>query len=396
MNNGLEERKYWVDTLIKIISPVLTCGAARELKQRMPKYNAALWDRALKDKYAYLEAVGRTLCGAAPWLETPQLDPEEEAERRIYAEMARKTIDAITDPASPDKAEFYVSVADNGGNPYSQALVDAAFLAHAIVRAKTELFDKLEPRVKRNLITCLMETRGIRPAHNNWMLFSGMVEAALYLMGETPDLMRVDACLFQHEQWYKGDGVYGDGAAFHWDYYNSYVIQPMFVDICRVFADEFPEGGNGQKRLNTALARAARYAVQQERLIAPDGTFPVIGRSITYRTGAFQLLAQAVLEGFVPDSINKGGIRAALTKVIHRCFDSAANFDTEGWLKIGLCGDQPSLGELYICTGSLYLCTAGFLPLGLPADNDFWTCPPAPHTSVRVWAGEDLPADHSI
>ncbi|MBO7407664.1 MAG: DUF2264 domain-containing protein, partial [Clostridia bacterium] len=144
------------------------------------------------------------------------------------------------------------------------------------------------------------------------------------------------------------------------------------------------------------LARAARYAAQQERLIAPDGSFPVIGRSITYRTGAFQLLAQAVLEGFVPDSINKGGICTALTKVIHRCFDSAANFDTDGWLKIGLCGDQPSLGELYICTGSLYLCTAGFLPLGLPADNDFWTCPPAPHTSVRVWAGEDIPADHSI
>ena len=31
--------------------------------------------------------------------------------------------------------------------------------------------------------------------------------------------------------WYKGDGVYGDGPPFHWDYYNSFVIQPMLLNI---------------------------------------------------------------------------------------------------------------------------------------------------------------------
>ena len=39
----------------------------------------------------------------------------------------------------------------------------------------------------------------------------------------------------------------------------------------------------------------------------------------------------------------------------------------EGWLRVGLGGHQPGIAEAYISTGSLYLCTAAFLPLGLSA-----------------------------
>lgn len=396
MIQGLEDRSYWVDTLVRIIDPVLTGGDARTLKRDLPHGSETLWKQAGKDHFAVLEAVGRTLCGAAPWLEQPQADPAEEALRQKYAVLARSTIDGITDPGSPDRAEFYVSTQDNGGNPFIQSLVDAAFLSHAILRAPKELYEKLEPRVKNNLIACLKETRRCRPAHNNWLLFSGMVEAALYLMGEEPDLMRVDYCLSQHEQWYKGDGLYGDGASFHWDYYNSYVIQPMIVDIAKVFRDFFPENQYGQKRVTMAVQHGARYAAILERLIAPDGSFPIIGRSVTYRTGAFQMLAQAALQDMLPANVTKPQVRSAMTAVIRRCFERPENFDENGWLKIGVCGDQPGLGEVYICVSSLYLCTTGFLPLGLPADDRFWNSGYEDYTSRKLWAGQDQPADHSI
>lgn len=396
MKAGLTDRKYWVDMLVRIIDPVLMNGEKRNLKNAMPKSDPEKWAKANKDKYACLELVGRTLCGASSWLGKMQKDTHEEELRQKYAHLARKTIDAVTDPDSPDRVEFYVPVEENGNNPFCQSLVDAAFLSHAILRAKEELFDKLEDRVKANLIDCLKQTRKIRPAHNNWLLFSGMVEAALFVVGEEPDLMRVDYCMFQHEQWYKGDGMYGDGAAFHWDYYNSYVIQPMMVDIAKTFEKSFPEGNYGQKRVETTVQRAKRYAAILERLIAPDGTFPIIGRSITYRTGAFQMIAQAALEGIVPDGVSKAQIRCALTEVIKRCFDSPDNFDDNGWLKTGVCGDQPDLGELYICTGSLYLCTTGFLPLGLDEDDEFWNSDYADFTSRKIWSGKNMPADHAI
>jgi hypothetical protein len=52
--------------------------------------------------------------------------------------------------------------------------------------------------------------------------------------------------------------------------------------------------------------------------------------------------------------------------------------------------------ERYICRGSLYLCCAVFLPLGLPAGDPFWSAPAADWTSKRAWAGQDLPPDHAL
>jgi hypothetical protein len=71
-------------------------------------------------------------------------------------------------------------------------------------------------------------------------------------------------------------------------------------------------------------------------------------------------------------------------------------FDENGWLRIGFCGYQPSLAEKYISTGSLYLCATGLLPLGLPPGDPFWSEPPAPWTSQKLWSGESLPADHAM
>ena len=67
-----------------------------------------------------------------------------------------------------------------------------------------------------------------------------------------------------------------------------------------------------------------------------------------------------------------------------------------GWLRIGFCGHQPGVGETYISTGSLYLCSVGLLPLGLPAADEFWSAPPQPWTSARAWGGQAFPIDHAL
>lgn len=72
-----------------------------------------------------------------------------------------------------------------------------------------------------------------------------MVEAGLYVLGEKDyDKMRIAYALRVFDGWYKGDGVYGDGEMFHWDYYNSFVIQPMYLDLAEMFVnlgEEFRE-----------------------------------------------------------------------------------------------------------------------------------------------------------
>ena len=375
------DRELWIALLRRLATPVLTNLAAGTLKQRMPVEQAAGANRA---DVTHLEALGRLLAGVAPWLELGADGSDEGGARGAMADVARKALDRAVDPTSRDFLNF-----SRGGQP----LVDAAFLAHGLWRARRTLIEALDPRTTRNLVAALESTRAITPGYNNWLLFSAMVEAGLSALGARPDLMRVDYALRQHDVWYKGDGVYGDGPAFHWDYYNSFVIQPMLLDVLDVFRDR---QAAWKSLAGKVEERARRYAAVQERLIAPDGTFPPLGRSLAYRCGAFQLLAQIALRRALPDDVSPAQVRGALTAVIRRTLEAPGTFDRDGWLQIGFAGHQPGVGESYISTGSLYLCATAFLPLGLPADDPFWSAPATPWTSQRAWSGQRFPIDHAL
>ena len=377
---GPGDRDAWIAILRRLADPVLTNLANGTLKARMPVEQAAGTDRR---SVTHLEALGRLVAGLAPWIELPSDSTAEGRMRADYAQLARRAIARAVDPASPDFLNFTKD---------RQPLVDAAFLAQGLLRAPKALRDGLDSTVTRHLVAALESTRLIAPPFNNWLLFSAMVEAGLKSLGANWDRARVDYALRQHEQWYKGDGAYGDGPDFHWDYYNSFVIHPMLVDVL-----EACRGESAWDEIRGRVeARAARYAAVQERLIAPDGSFPAIGRSIAYRCGAFHLLAQAAFRRRLPEGVSPAQVRGALTAVIRRTLDAPDTFDANGWLQIGFCGHQPSIGETYISTGSLYLCSVALLPLGLPQADAFWSAPPQPWTSAKAWSGKPFPIDHAL
>jgi hypothetical protein len=383
MSSGSQDRAYWVSTLNRIVRPVLAALANRQLKKVMPvETNAA--DKSGRATVTHLEALGRTLAGIAPWLELPADDSDEGKLRSELAELSRKSIDAGTDPASPDYMNFTI-----GGQP----VVDAAFLSHAIVRAPNALWQKLPLQAQQNTIAALQSTRTIKPGMNNWLLFSAMVEAALCVAGHEWHPEPIDFAITKHMEWYKGDGNYGDGPWFHCDYYNSFVIHPMLIDVLETVGTQRPQWNALRP---TVLARAHRYAAVQERMISPEGTFPVVGRSLAYRFGVFQLLGQIALRKELPADISPAQVRCAMTAVIRRMIEAPRTFDEQGFLRVGFCGHQPDIGEGYISTGSLYLCTVGLLPLGLPANDPFWTDEAKDWTSRRAWSGEDVAADHAL
>jgi hypothetical protein len=377
------DREYWVQVLTRVAHPVLKALSERRLKVEMP-VEAPHGNVEERRQFTYLEAMGRLLTGIAPWLESGPQDGPEGTLRSQYAEWSRVAIEAGTDPASPDFMNF---------NHGSQPVVDAAFLALAIVRAPTELWKKLDARTQQRVITALQSSRVIQPGYSNWLLFSAMVEAALSFMGVWWDPMRVDYAIRTLDTWYKGDGVYGDGPAFHWDYYNSFVIHPMLLHILDTIAKSSPSWDTYRPMM---MLRTRRYAAIQERMISPEATFPPVGRSLCYRFGAFHLLAEMALRRQLPDGVSPQQVRSALTAVMRRMLDAPGTFDDHGWLTVGFYGHQPSIAEPYISTGSCYLCSAAWLPLGLPASDPFWAGPAAPWTAKRTWAGEAVLADHAL
>lgn len=157
------------------------------------------------------------------------------------------------------------------------------------------------------------------------------------------------------------------------DYYNSYVIHPMMVDFCKIL---YQKNKIKKEEYNLAVKRMVRHSEFLERMISPEGYFPVFGRSITYRMGSFQALAQTALMHQLPKEITPAQVRAGLTAIMKNMFYTSQNFDKEGWLLLGFNGHQPNVADSYISTGSLYLTCLIFLPLGLNKEDEFWSSAP--------------------
>ncbi|MBD8488170.1 DUF2264 domain-containing protein [Echinicola sp. CAU 1574] len=377
-----QSREYYVEVLTKIADPVLSALSKQELKATMPveKTKDAYGGR---EQVTYLEAFGRLLAGIGPWLELGPDDTPEGQLRKKYILLAQQSIHNATDPESAD----FMNFTENG-----QPLVDAAFFAQGLLRAPTQLWEPLSPETKANVIAALKSSRVISPFYSNWLLFTGMVEAALLKFDGEADMVRLAYPINKHKEWYLGDGMYGDGPEFHWDYYNSFVIQPMLLDITKVLKEK--DLGMGRD-FDLFLERAQRYAAIQERLISPEGTYPIIGRSMAYRFGAFQCLSQIALWQELPDKVKPAQVRGALASVIRRHMEAEDMFDDQGWLTLGFYGHQPEVAEPYISTGSLYLCAEVFLVLGLPANAPFWADPAVDWTQKRIWSGGDATRDHA-
>ena len=376
---GAMDRDEAVKTLDRISRPVIEALADGKLKARIPLGPG----EELRRNFTCLEAFGRTLSGIAPWL---ALGPDESPEGRLrarYIEMSRKALVNATDPKSPDFMNF---------SEDRQPLVDAAFLSLGLLRAPDQLWTPLADSQRENLVSALKTTRHIKPGENNWQLFSALVEAALWKFTGDCEIAPIRRALEKHEQWYLGDGTYGDGPEYHWDYYNSFVIQPALITVLEVCKEKDSPLAAG---LPAVLGRAQRYAELQERLISPEGTFPVFGRSSAYRFGAFQTLSLVALRHELPKSVEPAAVRCGINAVVRRMISPAGTFDAEGWLRVGIAGYQPAVRESYISTGSLYLCLNGLLHLGLPASDPLWTAPASAWTQKRLWAGEDVKSDHA-
>jgi len=376
-------RAFWLSNMRLVAAPVLDALSKGRLKATMP-VEAVSGEEASRRKVTHLEALGRTLAGIAPWLESTPAQQDELTLHRHLAQTTNEAMVSALNPSSPDCIDFGAA---------SQNVVDAGFLSLAILRAPNLLNKSLDAVTKKRLAQALITTRQFKPPRSNWLLFAAATEAALHALGEQWDRARVDDAFTSHMQWFVGDGTYGDGPHFHADYYNSFVIQPFFVATLQALADE---DATWKAMRSAVAARAMRYAHIQERMIAADGSYPVVGRSITYRCGAFHHLADAALRDALPQDLKPEQVRSALAAVIRKTLGATNTFDEHGWLRIGLCGHQPSLGETYISTGSLYLCSAAFLPLGLSPEHRFWARPDIAWTAQKAWRGEDMPADHAI
>ncbi|MFT4204867.1 MAG: DUF2264 domain-containing protein [Chitinophagaceae bacterium] len=383
VNTDAEDRKFWLGQMDRMVRPMLRSLAHDSLRYNMPTVVSIHIDNAEhRKKVAYVEILGRVLSGIAPWIELEGGSTDEVKLRDTYRQWILEGIHHAMDSSAHDFMRF-----DIGG----QQLVDASYIALAFIRSPW-IWNHLSQDDKDKMITSLRTTRQFKPVYTNWLLFSGLTEVFFAKFGYQWDPMRVDYALRKMDEWYVGDGMYSDGTYYAFDYYNSYVIHPYLTAIASIISTKTHEYDAMFAKI---YKRNERYAVIQERLINTDGTYPATGRSIIYRGAAFQHLADMSWRKLLPAQLPPAGVRCALTAVIRKTLESPTTYSPTGWLTIGLHGSQPSLGDFYNNSGSPYIATNIFLPLGLPETDDFWSKPAEKWSAQKIWGGEDFKNDHS-
>ena len=377
----LDDRLFWVSTLQKITYPVLNNLARDSLRKNMPIESINNESR----KFAHFEAFARVFNGIAPWLELGQDSSKEGEIRQKYIILTLKAISNSVNPNSNDNI-FIVEP--------KQSLVDVALFAQGLLRSKNQIWLNLPMDVQARIIHELKNTRSISPYENHWLLYTAVIEAALLEFTGECDKERLSYGIHKFiDEFYVGDAIYCDGEDFEVNYFNSLFIHPMLNDILIVMRKY---GLSEGEFLDVQLMRSSRLSAQLERTISPEGTYPLLGGFLPYRCGVFHLLSQASLLNILPNNISHSQVRCALTKVLSKQFENNQNFNENGWLTIGLNGNQAEIADKKINTGSLYLCCAIFLPLGLKADDLFWTKPFEEWTSLKAWNGHQVQPDQSI
>jgi hypothetical protein len=382
------ERAYMAALLQKMGEPVLANMAKGQLQKKFALEVSPTWDGRDK-RVAYMECFARLIAGMAPWLALPEDGSAEGRTRKRLQQLALQSYANSVNPKSPDCLLW---------DGHGQVLVDSAYYTNALMRAPKALWEPLDATTKKRIIAQVKSLRRIDPPYINWLLFAAMNEAWLLSIGEENDPMRMNVAIRKINEWYMGDGWIKDGESFHFDYYNSFVMFPMLVEILEVLVKHNGPFWNAKPAdlLAQALKRMQRYAEHLERFISPQGTFPPIGRSLTYRTAAFQPLALLAWRKHLPASLPEGQVRAALQSVHQAIWTAPTNFTEDGYLTIGFVGHQPELGDWYSNNGSMYIASESFLALGLPETDTYWTAPAQDWTQKKAFAGARFPKDYPV
>jgi hypothetical protein len=386
--NAPDDRAYMVDLLKRMAAPVLGPMSKGQLQARFKPELSPTWD-GRPAKVAYLECFGRLIAGLAPWLALPDTD---DAEGRLRVTLRRQAVASYAHSVDPASGDYLF------GTGAGQALVDSSYFTNALIRAPKVLWDPLDAKTKARIVKEIKGLRSVSPPYTNWLLFAAMNEAFLLSIGEEWDPVRIDLAIRKMLEWYVGDGWYEDGPHFHFDYYGSYVIHPMMVEILEVLVktDAKFNSLKSKELLEQATKRMQRYGEHLERMVGPEGSFPPIGRSLTYRTAVFQPLGLLAWRRLLPKSLPEGQVRAATVAAQRAVFSNPTNFDDKGYLTIGFAGHQPSLADWYSNAGSMYLASLSLLALGLPATDTYWTSAPQPWTSKRAFAGAPFAKDYYV
>ncbi|CAN5142724.1 hypothetical protein BH24PSE2_BH24PSE2_05180 [soil metagenome] len=248
-----------------------------------------------------------------------------------------------------------------------QRVVEAADVALAVWLTRQTLWPSLSPQTRAHLAAWLAQTEGMaRGAHaTNWLLFPMIANRTLDALNVPVSAQPFARDWAAVQAAHVADGWFRDIQNGQFDYYNAWSFHYGLYWLTRIDPD-----------VDTAFVERARreFVDFYRHLMTPQG-FPVLGRSVCYRTAAPVPLVIAAIEE--PELIPPGEARRALETTWRYFIERGAL--AEGVLTQGYCGADVRLLDGYSGPASCLWGTRSLIvALTQPDDAAFWTAEEAP------------------
>lgn len=172
----MSNKENWLQSLRQVVEKPLKCLVSGDIRSTLPIRGSDPVERY--EKCTHLEFVGRTLSGI-----TPAIESSLESSLGITTNQLHLSLNQLTSANSQSFLNF---------NSGTQPLVDSAFMALGLLRSPNKLWLEMPGDTQSNILNALRSSRKIKPHFNNWLLFSAVIEAFFYSIGEDFDAMRID------------------------------------------------------------------------------------------------------------------------------------------------------------------------------------------------------------
>lgn len=314
-----------------------------------------------RHRAAEFEGLVRSLNLAAPLL-------EEDADLTVRGvrllDYYSRELRALIEPDGPRAIPPLSSFAEEG---FATRQMTCEFGGLAtILLLYPRLWETLETEERDRLAALITDyAHGSTMAHN-WRYFNVMMLLFLWSHGYPVDEAlwhnHVDALLALHA----GEGWFRD---LHFDYYNAWVFQLYAPLWCRFYGN-----AHAPEIAARMEAQGAAFLRTYPRFFARDGSMPMWGRSIAYRTGAVSPIP-ACYHFRKPPAIDPGWARRICTGNLLQ-FAPRSAFMENGVPSLGFYGHFEPCLQSYSCAASPMWGHLNFLSaLSLPATHPFWTVP---------------------
>jgi hypothetical protein len=231
----------------------------------------------------------------------------------------------------------------------------------------------LSAKAKCDLASWLKGIEHATMYDDNWHFFVILVQEGLRRVGIRIDPDSREFHLNQIDNYYLGDGWYGDGPEGFVDHYNGYAFHTYGL----LFASL--ENESDCPRVRTYVDRARSNAETFRYWFGDDGSAVPFGRSMIYRFGMASMWGALAVAGI--EALPWSEIRGLWARHVRSWLGKSIT-DEAGRLTLGYANSNALVVEEYSSPNSPYWAMKALLPLSLPENHPFWQAEEAPFAEV--------------